>query len=96
MPDIKFWSLTNGNPCFTAWLTQVDAICMRFLDIDLLSIPEALEEPYHPEDSYDEELSPERYFLWLVDALKRAAPDHDINIQIARMAKWGTQWPSLV
>jgi hypothetical protein len=93
MSTDKFWELANGNPCFTSWLKQVDALCMRFLDLDLLSIPEALEEPYYPDHSYEENMTPEAYFLWLLSSMKDGTSEKEIDQQIARMAKWGNRWP---
>ena len=95
MPTDKFWELANGNPCFTTWLNKVDKLCMRFLDIDLLSIPEAQEDPYYPDHGYDEEMSPEAYFLWLVESMKQSTPEDEIDVQVARMIKWGIQWPPI-
>ena len=89
----KFWDLANGDVCFMTWLNKVDALCMRFLDIDLLSIPEAMEEPYYPDHNYEEKMSPEEYFLWLVISIKQGSPEEEIDRQIARMAKWGDRWP---
>jgi len=94
MPADKFWEMANGNPCFTAWLKRVDGFCMRLLGIDLFSIPEALEEPYYPQDSYDDDMAPAAYFLWLVNGMKRATPEAEIDIQVARMTKWGGRWPA--
>lgn len=95
MPTDKFWDLANGNPCFTAWLLKVDKLCMRFLDIDLLSIPEALEDPYYPDHNYEENMSPEAYFLYLLSSMKQGSPEEEIDRQVARMIKWGVQWPPL-
>jgi hypothetical protein len=94
MPTDKFWDLANGNPCFTNWLKQVDDLCMRFLDMDLLSIPEAQEEPYYPDHSYEENMSPQDYFLWLLSSMKQGSPEDEIDRQFARMTKWGNQWPA--
>jgi hypothetical protein len=93
--DDRFWELSNGNPCFAAWLQKVDKLCMRFLDIDLLSIPEAMEEPYFPDHSFEEEMEPMKYFLWLLESMKQGSPEDGINIQVARMIKWGVQWPPI-
>jgi len=95
MPTDKFWELANGNVCFTAWLNEVDRLCMRFLDIDLMSIPEALEEPYYPDHSFEEDMTPVQYFGWLVNGMKQGSPEDEINIQVARMIKWGVQWPPI-
>jgi hypothetical protein len=95
MSTDRFWELANGNPCFTAWLNSVDKLCMRFLDIDLLSIPEALEEPYYPDHSFEDDMTPEEYFGWLVEGMKQGTPEDEINVQVARMIKWGVQWPSI-
>jgi len=90
----KFWELANGNLCFTAWLNKVDKLCMRFLDIDLLSIPEAMEDPYYPDSNYEDNMSPEAYFLYLLHSMKQGASEDEIDRQVARMAKWGEQWPA--
>lgn len=96
MPPDKFWDLAYGNVCFMSWLNRVDKICIRFLDLDLLSIPEAMEEPYYPDVNYEDNMSPEAYFLYLLHSMKQGSPAHEVDRQVARMAKWGDQWPALL
>lgn len=85
--------MSHGNPLFSEWLVRVDELCMRFLDIDLWSIPEAQFEPHETDDAYEGNMDPETYFLTLLAAMRAGRDSDEIDRQFARMVKWGVSRP---
>lgn len=89
--DCSFWDYARGDTGFAQWLRNVDDICMRFLDQDLLSLPMIdLVDGLDLRNCFDSGMPPGGYFAKLLDALKADNGIDMVDQHVARQAKWGT------
>lgn len=75
---------------FAMWLKEVDDLCMRFLDQDLISLPTL--DSYSgvtPMFYYERNETPTMFFLELVGQMRLENGFELVDAYIARQAKWG-------
>jgi hypothetical protein len=94
--DVEEWEHAKGDSEYAAWLSKVDALCLRFLDQDLLSVPMLnLEDRLDPLECYERSVTPSMYFLEVVEQLKLENGIDLMDEFIAKQAKWGAVCPFL-
>jgi hypothetical protein len=88
--DDAFWDYALGDTAYAEWLRRVDEMCMRFLDQDLLSMPETADLPgMDLRGCYDAGISCGGYFAELLEHLKAENGSDLIEQYVAQQAKWG-------
>lgn len=90
-PPTDWGSYANHDSCFVSWLNKVDALCQRFLDIQLEGL-------LHEGDLaaldcyYDGHWTPEQFFKDAIVPYMASEHGQDfIDDQIGDMAMWGTR-----
>lgn len=88
MPD-QILTYANGDSCFASWLRLVDAITTRFIDAELLALPELHE--FDPRDAFDDGVIPWDYFMTLLWEIRICNGEDLVDGYVARVIKYGSQ-----
>lgn len=94
--DPEFWAYAQGDSGFARWLARVDELCLRFIDQDLLSVPMLdLSDHMDPQECYERGITPNMYFIEILEHLKTESGIDLIDRYVAQQAKWGSVCPFL-
>lgn len=90
MPNSNRHIGIGGDTRFAAWLKEVDELCVRFLDQDLISMP-ALDaySGVSPRFYYERNETPVMFFIELIEQMRLENGFELVDAYIARQAKWG-------
>jgi hypothetical protein len=88
--DIQHYA--NYNTCYSVWLSKVDALCTRLLNVDLMQLIDS--EGLDPIEYYENNVHPDLYFAGVV--VPTIESDHGgdlIDEVIGLAAMWGNKQP---
>jgi hypothetical protein len=83
----KFWIYANGDSCFASWLRQVNDLTWRFIETELLSLPELHE--FDARDAFDNGVRPVDYFMTVLTEIRCANGEDLVDGYVARVIKYG-------
>lgn len=91
-PSQDLLSFANHDTAYAVWLAKVEALCSRFLNVELLQLIEsACLDPY---DDWQQCMRPEKFFADVIVTLCEEEQGADfIDEVIGTEATWGDRQP---